>query len=171
MRRLPPVLFVLLALSTIQARGQLRFEPGSDPLAGNVARVGAPSPLTGADVATASSPRRVSVPVLTPAGPGHKSPFLAWFLSWMMPGGGQAYNGQWGKSAIFFGGAVAGLSLAIANDGFDCSGDCSGRDAGLVVLLAASLGSQIDAPISASRINRKARESGALQVGLVRLQF
>ena len=87
----------------------------------------------------------------------HKSPVLAWFLSWLVPGGGQGYNGQWTKAAAFFGAAAVGFALVASNDGFSCSSDCGTRDVGLGILIVASLGSQIDAPISASAINRKAR--------------
>lgn len=89
----------------------------------------------------------------------HKSPVLAWFLSWLVPGGGQAYNGQWTKAAVFFGSAAAGFALVASNDGFNCSNDCGTRDAGLVVLAISSIGSQIEAPIAASKINREARRT------------
>jgi hypothetical protein len=96
-------------------------------------------------------------PVPASAAAQHKSPFLAWFLSWLVPGGGQGYNGQWGKAAGFFVAGAAGFALVVANDGFDCSSDCGPRDLGLGILAAASIGSQIEAPIAASAINRKAR--------------
>ena len=93
------------------------------------------------------------------AKPRHKSPVLAWFLSWLVPGGGQAYNGQWTKAAGFFGAAAAGFALVVANDGFNCTNDCGTRDLGLVVLAISSIGSQIEAPFAASSINREARET------------
>ena len=43
-----------------------------------------------------------------------KSPFLAWFLSWLVPGGGQGYNGQWGKAAGFFGVAAVGFGIVVS---------------------------------------------------------
>jgi hypothetical protein len=54
----------------------------------------------------------------------------------------------------------------VANDGFSCSADCGTRDAGLVILLVSSLGSQIEAPIAASKINREARKTALSQVRL-----
>ncbi len=98
--------------------------------------------------------------------PRPKSPFLAWFLSWLVPGGGQGYNGQWGKAAAFFGGAAVGFALVTSNDGWACGGDCGARDTGFAILLVSGLGAQIDAPISAARINRKAREAVAPEVTL-----
>ena len=88
-----------------------------------------------------------------PDGVRHKSPFLAWFLSFLVPGGGQGYNGQWGKAAAFFGGAALGVVIAnqeTCNSFSFCAGP------GFWLLAASSVGSQIDAPISASAINRRA---------------
>jgi hypothetical protein len=101
----------------------------------------------------------------------HKSPVLAWFLSWLIPGGGQGYNGQWTKAVAFFVPAAVGLGLAASDDGFSCSGDCGTRDAGLVILAAASIGSQIEAPIAASKINREGRQRASLQVRLTVASF
>jgi uncharacterized protein DUF5683 len=115
---------------------------------------GSVSPLLAVQAAQADSARR------------HKSPVLAWFLSWLVPGGGQAYNGQWTKAAAFFGAAAAGFALVVSNDGFNCTNDCGTRDAGLVVLAISSIGSQIEAPIAASSINREAKKRPATQVSL-----
>jgi hypothetical protein len=87
----------------------------------------------------------------------HKSPFLAWFLSWLVPGGGQGYNGQWAKAGLFFGGAVTGVVLVASDGGIPCDGGAC--DAGLALALISSLGSQIEAPITAGKINRQARET------------
>lgn len=103
----------------------------------------------------------------TASTPRHKSPFLAWFLSWLVPGGGQGYNGQWGKAAAFFVPAAVGFGLVVANDGFSCNTDCGTRDVGLVVLAVSSVASQIEAPIAASKINREARKTSPSQVGLI----
>jgi hypothetical protein len=94
----------------------------------------------------------------------HKSPFLAWFLSWLVPGGGQGYNGQWGKAGLFFAGAVTGVALVVSNDGIPCDGGAC--DAGLALALVSSLGSQIDGPVTAAKINRQAREAATAQVTL-----
>jgi hypothetical protein len=84
----------------------------------------------------------------------------------LVPGGGQGYNGQWVKAAGFFVPAAVGFGLASSNDGFSCSSDCGTRDAGLVLLLVSSLGSQIEAPIAAGKINREARKTALSQVRL-----
>jgi hypothetical protein len=94
----------------------------------------------------------------------HKSPFLAWFLSWLVPGGGQGYNGQWAKAGLFFGGAVTGVVLVASNGGIPCDGGAC--DAGLALAVVSSLGSQIEAPITAAKINRQAREAATAQVTL-----
>ena len=89
-----------------------------------------------------------------PASASHKSPFLAWFLSIVIPGAGQGYNGQWGKAAAFFGAAVVGLA---ASDPF-CGNDCGGEHyLGGALLTASWVASQIDAPITAARINKTAQ--------------
>jgi hypothetical protein len=120
-----------------------------------------------------SSPRRLTFqPIQADSQPRHKSPVLAWFLSWVVPGGGQGYNGQWTKAAAFFVPAAIGFGLA-AKDGFSCSGSCDTRDVGLVILAAASIGSQIEAPIAASKINREARRiaSSRVRLTVVSLSF
>ena len=83
-----------------------------------------------------------------------QSPSLAWFLSFLVPSGGQGYNGHWGKAAAFFGGAVVGVVVPnqeTCNSFYFCAGP------GFWLLLASSVGSQIDAPISAAAINRRAK--------------
>jgi hypothetical protein len=127
-----------------------------------------PSWSVTAESADSVSPRlgRITLPPAAAEG-RHKSPVLAWFLSWIVPGGGQAYNGQWGKAAGFFIPALAGFALVVSSDGFSCSDSCGTRDAGLVVLAVSSIGSQIEAPIAASKINRQSRKTSSPQVGLI----
>jgi hypothetical protein len=88
----------------------------------------------------------------SPGGVRHKSPFLAWFLSFLVPGGGQGYNGQWGKAAAFFGVAVVGVFVESQEtcNSFFCTGP------GFWLYAASSVGSQIDAPISSAAMNRRA---------------
>ena len=101
------------------------------------------------------SVRQVHFPVpQSPGGVRHKSPFLAWFLSALVPGGGQGYNGQWGKAAVFFGVAVVGAVVAIPETCKSYS-LCTGPWFWLTV--ASSVGSQIDAPITSAAINRRAK--------------
>ena len=128
------------------------------------------------DTSRSDFPRPVITGGLRPQAatqPAHKSPFLAWFLSWFITGGGQAYNEHYAKGAVFFGGAVIGIAMFLSDDGLQCTGDCTTNNVGLGIWVAASLGSQIDAPISASRINKKAKERQASgqQVTLLRLRF
>jgi hypothetical protein len=94
----------------------------------------------------------------SPAAARHKSPFLAWFLSFLVPGAGQGYNDQWGKAAAFFGGAVAGVVIA-NHEECNSFGPCTG--AGFWLLVASSVGSQIDAPVSAAAINKAAKTTFA----------
>ena len=150
-----PAVVLLLASLFIPSRSaaqhrfaDLSWEPAPAQERGSV------SPLLGVQAAQADSARR------------HKSPVLAWFLSWLVPGGGQGYNGQWTKAAVFFVPAAIGFGLAASNEGFSCTGDCGTRDLGLGMLVVASIGSQIEAPIAASKINREARTKVTPQVSL-----
>jgi hypothetical protein len=114
------------------------------------------------------------VPVPIALVPGEKSPVLAWVLSFVLPGAGQGYNGQWGKAAAFFGGVVAGSTLVVvgavscvvnAAGGEDCGGYDAVWNIGLVLMLGSWVWSQIDAPVSAIGINRRLRERAVLDLG------
>jgi len=90
---------------------------------------------------------------------GRKSPGVAFLLSFLVPGAGQGYNGQWGKAGVMFGGFV--VSSAVLLSGF-CTDSCSdnpSRDRSFVVGALGFVGfpvwSWIDAPRSASRINER----------------
>ncbi len=99
-----------------------------------------------------------------------KSPWLAFGLSAIVvPGAGQAYNGQWGKGGLMLGGVV--VSIGVMSAGDDCDTSFSGDDCGLVAAgLLGGMGfwlwSAIDAPISANAINRRI-DAGqvALEIG------
>ena len=96
-----------------------------------------------------------------------KSPGLAFLLSFLIVGAGQGYNGQWGKGAGMFIGELAsfGVLVAGASDCFIVSG-CGVSVAGFVGMVGFALWSWIDAPISASKINREIDAGGmALGVG------
>jgi TM2 domain-containing membrane protein YozV len=85
-----------------------------------------------------------------------KSPFLAWFLSWLYPGVGQFYNGSVGKGVTMTALATGGLGCLYAGViDFDNGGEGDLIGVGLLVYLGASVWSMIDAPISAARINRR----------------
>ena len=167
--RLTTMLLLGSALSVTRAVGQI--PAGSQHHAMIVPSTGEIGQLTGTStspfVFRSSASHRLDMGWDTVvAKPRHKSPFLAWFLSWLVPGGGQGYNGQWGKAAAFFVPAAAGFAVVAASDGFSCTEDCGTRDVGLVIMVAASVGSQIEAPIAASKINREARKARGTQVSL-----
>lgn len=92
-----------------------------------------------------------------------KEPVLAFALSFLIPGGGQFYNGEGAKGGIMLGVASLGAILLIANiheelttwdshDDFDNEGLAF---LGVTMVLGSAIWSMIDAPISASRINRE----------------
>jgi len=89
----------------------------------------------------------------------HKSPALAWALSLLVPGGGQGYNGQWGKGAIFFGVVAVGMGIYVQNGGGNCivgqGENCGAASAGAFLAVGGWIGSQIDAPLTAAAINRR----------------
>jgi len=96
--------------------------------------------------------------------PGKKSGGTAFVLSLLIPGGGQFYNGQGGKGAIMLGLSVVGAALIISGSEGDPyydyyrdsnSGDETKTGLGAFLLVGSALWSLIDAPISASAINRK----------------
>ena len=102
---------------------------------------------------------------------GRKSPGLAFFLSFLLPGAGQAYNGDWGKTLLMTGGVVS--SYAIANAGAekcdpvfpDEESDCNQVVLGVVGILGFAIWSWIDAPISASAHNTR------LDMGIASLEL
>ena len=96
-----------------------------------------------------------------------KSPMGAFALSMMIPGAGQAHNGQWGKGGLMLGGGLVsvGVALAGANE-CDSSGPCSLSNVGLVGMFGFWLWSMIDAPVSANSINGRSDEGQvALEIG------
>ena len=97
-----------------------------------------------------------------------KEPWLAFGLSFLIPGAGQFYNGQHSKGVVQLGAVVLGWGLMISavEDNYEVYGDMYDPDdddgsAGLGVLLwlGGTLWSWIDAPISANRINRENQQS------------
>lgn len=89
--------------------------------------------------------------------PKRKDPAGAWLLSFLYPGLGQASNRDWGRAVAFAGSASLGWGLYWSS-WEDCDVNhtkCSIRNASRVIILAAWIGAQIDAPRRASAINRK----------------
>lgn len=105
------------------------------------------------------------------------SPVLAGVISALIPGSGQAYNGQWGKAAWFFAGQVS-LAVVAANEADNEAEDCAidtaawaktaklgdsfeCANSGSTVLWLAFLGngiwSIVDAARSANHLNAEAR--------------
>ncbi len=97
---------------------------------------------------------------------GRKSPGLAFFLSFLITGLGQGYNGQWAKGLLMFGGVVTGYTIMI-NNAADCADydECGAVTAGAVLVGGLWLWSWIDAPLTASAINRRLEAGMALEVG------
>jgi len=102
-----------------------------------------------------------------------KSPGLALGLSFLIPGAGQAYNGQWAKGGLMLGGYVvsAWVVLPMSNIG-DCldnddsqAGAACRRTAALIGVVGFWVWSMIDAPRTAKSINRR------IDAGQVALEF
>jgi hypothetical protein len=92
-----------------------------------------------------------------------RDPFLAGAMSFLIPGAGQVYNGEYGKGALHFGMFYVGGMLAIANMDWDFlwgeSDDFEGNAGlaflGSAVALGGMIWSIIDAPRGAGRVNEK----------------
>jgi hypothetical protein len=97
---------------------------------------------------------------------GRKSPGLAFLWSLLIVGAGQGYNGQWGKGGLMFVGAVASWSVASSGvaDCWDWD-ECGTFNAGIAGVVGFALWSWIDAPMTASSINRRLDAGIALEVG------
>jgi hypothetical protein len=80
-----------------------------------------------------------------------REPAVAALLSLAIPGAGQIYNGQTGKGVLQFGAAVVGLA-AFSGAAYDAE---ELTYAGLGLALGVSLWSLIDAPVTASKMNRE----------------
>lgn len=85
-----------------------------------------------------------------------KDPWVAFISSMVIVGGGQVYNGQVGKGGILLTGGIVGLGLAFSE------ADRPDSDKAMIgsgLFLGCFLWSVIDAPMTANRINREARQS------------
>ncbi len=91
-----------------------------------------------------------------------KSPLVALGLSFPIVGSGQFYNGNYVKGAAQLSAATVGLGLILSASGDNSDTPDGNLDAddwknvpGYVLLLGGAIWSLIDAPMSASRINRE----------------
>ena len=87
-----------------------------------------------------------------------KSPWAAFGLSVLIPGAGQAYNGQWGKGGLMLGGVVVSFGVVLADDCdvFYTANNCGFLTAaGFIGVVGFVLWSWIDAPITANAVNRR----------------
>ncbi|MBI5477094.1 MAG: hypothetical protein HY964_10215 [Ignavibacteriales bacterium] len=100
-----------------------------------------------------------------------KSPTTAFVLSVLVPGGGQYYNGEYGKGAIMTGVAAAGVVLIFAagyedvfvkddyywaSYGYWTTESTPWLSVGIGMIVVSSVWSMIDAPLSARKINQSA---------------
>ena len=94
------------------------------------------------------------------SGVQEKNPWLAFVLSFVITGTGQFYNGENKKGVAMLAGAVTGAGMVISQIEDDAIPEDNGVvAAGAILLVGSSLWSIIDAPISANRINREARQA------------
>lgn len=99
-----------------------------------------------------------------------KNPAVAFVLSFLLPGGGQFYNGEHKKGYIMLGGALGGVVLMFVGfaefvEGFGSTAEETGGGGkaglGMLGVVGCSLWSMIDAPIAANKINKKIRSAKA----------
>ncbi len=98
--------------------------------------------------------------------PSKKEPMLSLMLSFLIPGGGQYYNGEYLKGGIMTGiwaASIIGM-VACAQDNYDYYYDdyyyyhdhsSNGAEVFAVILLGNYIWSMIDAPVSSSKINKR----------------
>lgn len=116
---------------------------------------------------------------------GEKNPWAAFLYSMLVPGGGQFYNDQGRKGILMLSGAAAGIGIVVygfsdrqeessesitrtetsttISRRYEETGNETAINIGLLIYLASSTWSLIDAPVSANRINREARQA-SLQI-------
>ena len=89
--------------------------------------------------------------------PSYKSPWVAFLLSYIIPGSGQIYNGEITKGLVFTGTILLGAGIAL----IPAIGATSGSDwpvssyIGAGIAGIAYIWQVIDAPVSANRINEE----------------
>lgn len=99
-----------------------------------------------------------------------KNPAVAFVLSFLVPGGGQFYNGENKKGGIMLGGVLGGVVLMFAgasevvediDTGEEETGGAGKVVLGILGVAGCSLWSMIEAPIAANKINKKIRSAKA----------
>lgn len=140
----------------------------------------------GAFLLADSQPAEESVPLVPQSTDvEEKNPWAAFLYSMLIPGGGQFYNDQGKKGLLMLSGAAAGIGLVVygisdrqeessesitrtdtptttsttISRHYEETGNETAINIGLLVYLASSTWSIIDAPISSNRINREARQA------------
>ena len=91
-----------------------------------------------------------------------KNPWLAFGLSFLVTGVGQWYNGHYAKGTIQLVTATTG-AVAFLSDSDDDNNVGNVGEIGALVWLGSVVWSLVDAPVSANRINRQARQT-SLQI-------
>jgi len=100
--------------------------------------------------------------------PTPKVPAVSWLLSVVFPGGGQMYNGQVVKGFAFAAVGAVSIAMYLAYDANACEfyDKCADElsTAGAVIYGTAWLLSQIEAPLTAMKINRDINRHVTLRV-------
>ncbi len=117
-----------------------------------------------------------------------KNPWAAFFFSWLIPGGGQFYNGEKTKGGLMLLGGVTGAGILVygINDKeeessrtitespglttssfrYKKTSNETAMNIGAAILVGSAIWSMIDAPVSANRINRELQQA-SLQINPV----
>jgi len=100
--------------------------------------------------------------------PTAKVPAVSWLLSFAFPGGGQMYNGQVVKGFAFAAVGAVSIAMYLAYDANACEfyDKCADElsAAGAALYVTAWVVSQIEAPLTAMKINRDINRHVALRV-------
>jgi len=131
-------------------------------VAGGIAlHLAGPAPAGAQHLPATLSAADVSMPAV--AADSKREPVLAGILSAVIMGAGQAYNGEWLKAGLFFGGGlVLGGGTLVALNADNCNyGDSCGVAIGFgVAYLGLYVWNIVDAVVSAKRINRSLSVAG-----------
>lgn len=85
----------------------------------------------------------------------YQSPWLAFLISYIIPGGGQFYNGEIGKGIGFMGAFIVGMGLIYVGAWNQEEDNGVLLDSGFILTAGSYIWQLLDAPISANRINRE----------------